>query len=240
MNMLAIFLAELLGTMILVLLGDGAVANVLLKKSKGEAGGWIIISAGWGFAVAIGVYAAGWVTGGHINPAVTLAMAVVGRTPWSAVPFYMMGQFAGAFIGATLVWVTYMPHWSLTTDGPSKLMCFCTKPQVRNDASNFLTEVIATAVLLLGVLAIFSPVTDIGWGMAPYATGILVFAIGLSLGGPTGYAINPARDLAPRLVHAILPIPNKGPTEWSYAYIPILGPFVGGVLGALLYQVLIP
>jgi glycerol uptake facilitator len=239
MSMLAIFLAELIGTLILVLLGNGSVANVLLKKSKGENGGWIIISAGWGFAVAMGVYIAGWVTGGHINPAVTLSMAVIGQTPWIAVPFYFLGQFTGAILGSFLVWLAYFPHWSLTPDGAAKLMCFCTKPQVRSDGANFLTEVIATAVLMLGVLGIFAPQADVGWGIAPYAVGILVFAIGLSLGGPTGYAINPARDLGPRIIHALLPIPDKGPTEWSYAYIPILGPFIGGILGALCFKAFI-
>ena len=231
-----IFLAELIGTMILVLLGDGVVANVLLKKSKGHDSGWIVITAGWGFAVAIAVYVAGWASGGHINPAVTLGLAAVGQLAWTQVPIYLAGQFAGGLLGAVLVWLAYLPHWSETPDPGAKLGVFCTAPAIRHWPSNLICEVIGTAVLLIGVLGILNEYNEISSGVGPYAVGILVFSIGLSLGGPTGYAINPARDLAPRLAHALLPIAGKGSSDWRYAWIPVVGPILGGVIGALLYQ----
>jgi glycerol uptake facilitator protein len=231
-----IFIAELIGTMILVLLGDGVVANVLLKKSKGHNGGWIVVAAGWGFAVAIAVYVAGWASGGHINPAVTVGLAAIGELPWTQVPTYLAGQFAGGFLGAVLVWLAYLPHWSQTPDPGAKLAVFCTGPAIRHWPSNLICEVIGTAVLLIGVLGILNVNNDLGSGVGPYAVGILVFGIGLSLGGPTGYAINPARDLAPRLAHALLPIAGKGSSDWRYAWIPIVGPILGGLIGALLYQ----
>lgn len=231
-----IFLAELIGTMILILLGDGVVANVLLSKSKGENSGWIVITAGWGFAVAIGVYAAGFISGAHINPAVTLGFAAVGITPWSQVPSYLAGEFVGAFIGAILVWLTYLPHWEVTANADLKLAVFSTGPAIRNYSLNLLTEIIGTFMLLLGVLGIFNANNGIGSGLGPYAVGILVFGIGLSLGGPTGYAINPARDLGPRIAHAILPIPGKRDPDWGYAWVPVVGPIIGGILGAIVYQ----
>ncbi len=236
---MSIFLGELIGTLLLVLLGNGVVACALLHQSKGEKGGWIVITAGWGFAVAIAVYAVGWISGGHLNPAVTLGLATAGITPLHAVPFYLAGQMIGAMIGAWLVWISYYPHWHATHDPKLKLMCFCTHPAIRKPFSNFLTEVIATAVLIIGILGIFNVHNGIGSGVGPYAVGILIFSIGLSLGGPTGFAINPARDLGPRLMHAWLPIAGKGNSEWSYAWIPIAGPLVGGVLGAIFYQFLI-
>ena len=230
-----IFVAELIGTMILILLGDGVVANVTLAKSKGHASGWIVIAAGWGFAVAMAVYVAGWASGGHVNPAVTVALAAVGELPPAQVPLYLAGQFLGAFIGAVLVWLAYLPHWSETPDRVGKLGIFCTVPAIRRPAANLICEVIGTAVLLIGVLGILNEYNEIASGVGPYAVGILVFSIGLSLGGPTGYAINPARDLAPRLAHALLPIAGKGGSDWRYAWIPVVGPVVGGVVGAFLY-----
>lgn len=237
-----IFIGELIGTMILVLLGDGVVANVLLNKSKGQGGGgggaWIVITAGWGFAVAIAVYTTGWASGAHINPAVTLGLASIGATSWANVPIYLIGQFIGAFIGGVLVWLTYMPHWAETSDSGLKLAVFSTGPAIRNTGLNLLTEIIGTAMLLIGVLGIFNANNGLGSGVGPYAVGILVFSIGLSLGGPTGYAINPARDLGPRIAHFLLPIAGKGDSDWGYSWIPVVGPIIGGIIGAVLYNVL--
>lgn len=233
---MSIFLGELIGTLLLILLGNGVVANVLLRQSKGEKSGWIVITAGWGFAVAIAVYTVGWISGGHLNPAVTLGFWIAGKTAFAEIPFYILGQMLGAMLGAYLVWVSYYPHWKLTEDPNLKLLCFCTKPAVRNVYSNFIVEVIATAVLLIGILGIFNIHNGIGSGMGPYAVGILIFSIGLSLGGPTGFAINPARDLGPRIMHAWIPIPGKGDSDWGYSWIPILAPLMGGVLGAVIYQ----
>jgi glycerol uptake facilitator protein len=233
-----IFIGELIGTMLLVLLGDGVVANVALAKSKGQGSGWIVISAGWGFAVAIGVYVAGWASGAHINPAVTVGMVAIGEVAVAKVPIYLAGQFLGAFLGAVLVWLAYLPHWSPTADRTTKLGVFCTVPAIRHAPSNLICEIIGTAVLLVGVLGINNVNNGLAGGVGPYAVGILVFAIGLSLGGPTGYAVNPARDLAPRLAHALLPISGKGGSDWSYAWIPVVGPIVGSVIGAVLYHVL--
>jgi len=233
-----IFIAELIGTMVLVLLGDGVVANVTLAKSKGHGSGWIVIAAGWGFAVAMAVYVAGWASGGHVNPAVTIALAAVGKLPLAQVPVYLAGQFLGAFLGAVLVWLAYLPHWSETADPGGKLGIFCTIPAIRSPAANLLCEIIGTAVLLIGVLGILNEYNEIASGVGPYAVGILVFSIGLSLGGPTGYAINPARDLAPRLAHALLPIAGKGGSDWPYAWVPVVGSILGGTVGALVYTLL--
>ena len=231
-----VFLAELIGTMVLVLLGDGVCANVLLKKSKGENSGWIVIATGWGFAVAMAVYIAGWISGGHINPAVTIGFIAVGKfTLKESIP-YFTGQFTGAFLGGVIVWLAYMPHWKVTEDADKKLSVFCTMPAIRNYKLNLLTEIIGTAMLLMGVLGIFNVHNGIGSGIGPYLVGLLVFSIGLSLGGPTGYAINPARDLGPRLAHAVLPIPGKRDSDWSYAWVPFIGPIIGCLIGAFLYQ----
>jgi glycerol uptake facilitator protein len=234
------YLGEFVGTLILILLGDGVVANVLLRNSKGEHSGWIVITLGWGMAVAIAVYAVAAVSGAHINPAVTVGLASVGILPWAQVPGYIIAQLLGAFVGAVLVWLTYYDHWKETDDPTLKLGVFSTIPQIRNTVPNFITEVIGTAMLLFGVLAILgatAPFAQAGI-IVPLLVGFLVLAIGLSLGGPTGYAINPARDLGPRIAHAVLPIPGKGDSDWSYSWIPIVAPLVGGIIGAVLYSLL--
>lgn len=235
------FFAEVLGTMLLVVLGDGVVANVVLNKTKGQNGGWIVITAGWAFGVTVAVYAVGSFSGAHLNPAVTIAMASLGKLAWGAVPVYILGQMIGAFLGATLVWVAYLPHWPATDAKGSKLAVFCTAPAIRSTPANLATEIIGTFVLVLGVLVILTPRNlnpQHGWdaGFGPFLVGILVWAIGLSLGGPTGYAINPARDLGPRIAHAVLPIAGKGKSDWDYAWIPVAGPIIGGLIAALLYR----
>ena len=239
------YLAELIGTLLLVLLGDGVVANVVLNKTKGHNGGWIVITAGWAMAVTVAVYCTVAVSGAHLNPAVTLGLAAIGKFEGALVPGYLAAQVAGAFLGAVLVWLSYLPHWKETKDAGAKLAVFATGPAVRHLVGNLLTEIIGSAVLVLGVLAILSPVNmvpDSGFdkGFAPALVGVLVWAIGLSLGGPTGYAINPARDLGPRLAHFVLPIPGKGHSDWGYAWIPVVGPILGGVIGAVIYKSLWP
>jgi glycerol uptake facilitator protein len=233
---LSIIGAETIGTAILILLGDGVVAAVLLAKSKAENSGWIVIAFGWGMAVALAVYAVGQFSGAHINPAVTMGLAAIGETPWEDVPKYLAGEFLGAFIGATLVWLAYHDHFGETEDPGLKLSVFSTAPAIRNYPLNLLTEIIGTFMLLFGVLTITGNEAPTATGLVPLLIGLLVFAIGLSLGGPTGYAINPARDLGPRIIHAILPIAGKGPSDWAYAWVPVVGPLIGGVLGALAYD----
>jgi glycerol uptake facilitator protein len=230
-----VFTAELVGTTLLILLGDGVVAGVLLNKSKAEKSGWIVITTGWGLAVAIAVYAVGRISGAHINPAVTLALAVTGKLAWPLVPQYLGGQMLGAFLGAVLVWLAYLPHWRETPDHDIKLGVFSTAPAIRNAPANLLIEAIGTFVLVFGVLAIGANNAATQTGLTPLLVGFLVWSIGLSLGGPTGYAINPARDLAPRIAHAILPIPNKGGSDWDYSWVPVVGPISGGIIGALAY-----
>jgi len=243
------YIAEAAGTMILILLGDGVVANVVLARSKGRDSGWIVITVGWGVAVTIAVYSVGRISGAHLNPAVTIALATIGSFPWADVPGYIAAQMSGAFIGAVLVWLTYLLHWRVTEDAAAKLAVFCTGPAIRHPIANVVTEAIATGMLLFGVLAIGANAE--GWAQAgevdlsqvfsralqPLLVGILVLGIGLSLGGPTGYAINPARDLGPRVAHALLPIPGKGASDWAYAWIPVVAPVVGGIAGAALYTV---
>lgn len=228
-----IFLAECLGTMLLILLGNGAVANVLLKESKGNQGGWIVITAGWSFAVALAIYACGWISDAHINPAVTIAFAAIGKIGWSLVPSYFAGQLLGAFVGALLVYATYYPHYKEETNMHRIRMTFCTEPALYRPFWNLITEVVATSVLVFSVLAIIDEHNQVSGGIAPYMIGIVVFAIGLSLGGPTGYAINPARDLAPRFAHSLLY--SFSASEWRYAWVPLVGPIVGALLGAFLY-----
>jgi glycerol uptake facilitator protein len=244
-----IFTAELIGTAILILFGDGVVAGVLLASSKAQNAGWIVITFGWGMAVAMAVYAVGQFSGAHLNPAVTIGFAVTDVTPWDDVPEYLAGEFAGAFIGAVLVFLSYAAHWRETEDPGLKLAVFSTGPAIRNTWANIVTEIVGTFILVFGVLALvghFSEdvigdealTTAMGSSFVPLLVGLLVFAIGLSLGGPTGYAINPARDLSPRIAHAILPIPGKGTSDWAYAWIPVVAPIAGGVLGAVTYQAL--
>lgn len=228
------YLAEFFGTMLLILLGDGVVAGVLLKGSKAENAGWLTIVVAWGLAVTLAIYAVGQFSGAHLNPAVTLGLALSGSFAWDQVAGYCVAQMAGAFAGAVLVWLHYLPHWKNTVPADLKLAVFATGPAVRSSLNNLLSEVIATAVLILGLL--FIGANRFADGLNPLIVGVLIISIGLSLGGTTGFAINPARDLGPRIAHAILPIPGKGSSDWSYAWIPVLGPLVGSVLGVLVYQ----
>lgn len=230
------FWAELTGTALLIVLGDGVVAGVLLRGSKSENAGWIVITVGWALAVAFAVYAVGSISGGHCNPAVTLALASVGEFAWPKVPAYLAAQLLGAFLGATLVWLHYLPHWRATPDPASKLAVFCTAPALRHAPANFLSEALGSFILLFGLTAIGAH--RFAEGLGPLVVGALVLAIGLSLGGTTGYAINPARDLGPRLAHALLPIAGKGGSDWSYAWIPALAPIVGAVAGAFAHRAL--
>lgn len=233
---LDVYVAEFIGTMLLIIFGDGAVATAVLKKSKGGNGGWITITAGWGLGVAIAVYVTGWISGGHINPAVTIAQASTGMFSWSLVPGYILAQIAGAFVGAVLVYLAYRDHFKETEDPVVKLSVFSTGPQIRNFVSNFITEAIGTAILVICVLGVTNENNQIG-ALGALIVGLVVWVIGLSLGGPTGYAINPARDLGPRIAHALLPIKNKGSSDWSYGLVvPIFGPIVGGIIGAWIYR----
>lgn len=231
------FLAEFLGTALLILLGDGVVAGVVLKDTKNENSGWIVITVGWALAVTFAIYAVGHISGAHLNPAVTLALAATGQFPWSKVGTYLSAQMLGAMLGAALVWLHYLPHWSRTTDSGAKLAVFCTGPAIRHTTSNLISEFIGTFVLLFGLSAL--GVNHFSEGLNPLAVGALVLAIGVSLGGTTGYAINPARDLGPRLMHALLPIPGKGTSDWAYAWIPVVGPILGGICGASVYRALL-
>jgi glycerol uptake facilitator protein len=235
------FLAEVIGTMILVLLGNGVVANVVLSKTKGNSSGWIVIAFGWGLAVFVGAYSAAAISGAHLNPAVTIGLAVTqlvdGGTPdWGTVVSYIIAQFIGAFIGAVLVWLQYLPHWAETEDGGAKLACFSTGPAIRNTGANLISEIIGTFILMLGILAIPTLVSETLPG--PWVVGFLVVGIGLSLGGSTGYAINPARDLGPRIAHMVLPIPKKGDSDLGYAWIPVVGPVIGAIIAAVMYALL--
>jgi glycerol uptake facilitator protein len=236
------FFGEFMGTLVLILLGNGVVAGVLLKRSKAENSGWMVIATGWGFAVLCGVFTA-ILCGSqdaHLNPAITLAAAVQSGN-FSKLATYIPAQMLGAFAGATLVWLHYFPHWKITEDVEAKRATFCTAPAIRNPSANFISEVIGTAVLVFVVGAMSSKLvlsTGPAAGFSPYLVGCLVWSIGLSLGGTTGYAINPARDLGPRIAHATLPIAGKGDSDWSYAYIPVLGPCAGGILAGLLLRAL--
>lgn len=240
------YLAEFIGTMILIILGDGVVAGVLLKNSKAENSGWIVITFGWAMAVTIAVYCVGQFSGAHINPAVTIGLAATGQFEWLLVPGYIIAQFLGAFVGGVIVWLAYLAHWGPTEDAGLKLGVFCTAPAYRATGPNLTTEIIGTAVLLFGVLGIGANAGAIGGdlssviatGLNPLLVGLLVLGIGLSLGGPTGYAINPARDLGPRIAHAILPVAGKGSNDWEYSWIPVVGPVIGGIVGAALFVLL--
>jgi glycerol uptake facilitator protein len=229
-----IFLGELLGTFLLILLGDGVVANVLLNRTKGNNGGWIVITFGWAIAVFVGVFVASKLSGAHLNPAVSIALAVADKIEWNLVPEYIAGQMAGAMLGATAVWLAYYQHFHATEDKIVKISVFCTGPAINGTAFNMLTEAIGTFVLLIGVFMIIAPSSSLG-ALDALPVALLVLGIGLSLGGPTGYAINPARDLGPRIMHAILPMGVKGHSDWRYAWIPVVGPILGAVLAALVY-----
>ncbi|QQT04639.1 aquaporin family protein [Streptococcus dysgalactiae] len=231
------FIGELLGTFILVLLGDGVVSACILNKTKAQNSGWIAIVLGWGIAVTVAVYISGFMSGAHLNPAVTLAMAAIGSLPWSQVVTYLVAQFLGAMLGALVLYLHYYPHWKETKDAGTILACFSTGPAIRHTWSNLFGEALGTAVLVITVMAIDPNKVAAGFG--PIIVGFVVMAVGFSLGATTGYAINPARDLGPRIMHALLPIPNKGDSDWSYAWIPVLGPILGGVAGALIYQVIL-
>jgi glycerol uptake facilitator protein len=236
------FLGELMGTLVLILLGDGVVANVLLKKSKGENSGWIVIATGWGMAVVAGIFTAiaFGSPGAHINPAITLAVALLSGN-WSNVALFWSAQVLGAFAGASLVWMAYLPHWKPTPDTGAKLAIFCTAPAIRNLPANLLTELIATTCLIVvgfsfGSKAVSSNGLPAGFG--PWLWGVLVWSLGLSLGGPTGYAMNPARDFGPRIAHAILPIGDKRNSDWGYALVPILGPLIAGGVGSAIIKLM--
>jgi glycerol uptake facilitator protein len=236
-----IFIAELLGTMLLIIFGDGVVANVVLSKTKGQNSGWIVIATGWAMAVIIGVYAVAGYSGAHINPAVTIGLLSIGKLTVGKAIIYIAGQFVGAFLGGVIVFLAYYQHFGVTEDKGLKLAVFCTGPAIRNPGWNLLTEIIGTFTLVFGVLSMLSTrnlveKTGFAPGLAPFIVGLLVWGIGLSLGGPTGYAINPARDLGPRISHAVLPIPGKGSSDWGYSWIPVVGPIIGGIIGALVYQ----
>ncbi|HFR5303185.1 MIP/aquaporin family protein [Streptococcus equi] len=231
------FIGELLGTFILVLLGDGVVSACVLNKTKAQNSGWIAIVLGWGIAVTVAVYVSGFMSGAHLNPAVTLAMAAIGSLPWSQVVTYLLAQFLGAMLGALVLYWHYYPHWKETKEAGTILACFSTGPAIRHTWSNLFGEALGTAVLVITVMAI-GP-NEVAAGFGPVIVGFVVMAVGFSLGATTGYAINPARDLGPRLMHALLPIPNKGDSDWSYAWIPVLGPILGGVAGALIYQMIL-
>ncbi|WP_028402508.1 MIP/aquaporin family protein [Ectobacillus panaciterrae] len=230
------FLGELIGTMVLIILGGGVCAGVTLKKSLAQNAGWMVVTMGWGLAVAVGAYAVGSISGAHLNPAVTLALAFNGSFPWEQVPSYIAAQMIGAFLGAVVVFLHYLPHWKETEDAGAKLGVFATGPAIYHPFANLLSEIIGTFILVFGILAIgANKFTD---GLNPFIVGFLVVSIGLSLGGTTGYAINPARDLGPRLAHFFLPIPRKGNSNWKYAWIPVVGPVLGGSLGGMFYHVI--
>lgn len=230
-------LGEFLGTMILILLGDGVVAGVLLKHSKGENAGWLAITAGWAFAVVCGIFtAAAFGAPGDLNPAVTAGRMAIGAVPVNEAMVLMGAQLAGAFVGAILVWIHYLPHWAETAEPDFKLGIFCTIPAIRQPVGNFISEVIGTFVLVFVAAALVK--ANAATGLTPYLVGILVWGIGLSLGGTTGYAINPARDLGPRIAHFLLPIPGKRDSDWGYAWVPVLGPLVGGVIAARAFTLL--
>jgi glycerol uptake facilitator protein len=242
--MMSQFVGEVLGTMVLILLGDGVNAGVLLNKSKSQNSGWIVITAGWAFAVMCGVFVAQAAGSpqADLNPAVTLAKMIRGGTTINDGIIRIIGEFIGAFLGAVLVWLDYILHWPVTDDQGIKLGIFCTGPAIRNLGSNVVSEIINTFVLVFVIFAIFSKAAtgDTGpvSGLGPYLVASLVWGIGLSLGGMTGYPINPARDLGPRIAHAVLPIPGKGASDWGYAWVPVVGPFIGGAVAAVVAMAL--
>ena len=232
------FLSELLGTMFLILLGNGVVANVLLAKTKGNNAGLLTITFGWAIAVFVGVFIASHGSKAHLNPAITIAFAAFSDFPWADVPAYIAGQFLGAFIGSTLVWITYKQHYDETTDASLIQATFCNSPAIKSTMHNLITEIIGTFVLVGGVLFMTSSASSLG-SLNALPVALLVLGIGVSLGGPTGYAINPARDLGPRIMHAILPIKNKGNSSWAYSWIPVVGPIIGAMLATVLFKLVL-
>lgn len=230
------YVAEFIGTMILISFGGGIVAGANLKNSNAENAGWVTICLAWGMAVTFAIFAVGEISGAHINPAVTLGFAIVGDFPWSDVPGYILGQVLGAMTGATVVWIFYKAHWKKTENPTVKLAVFCTSGAERSFPNNFVNELIATFFLMFGLS--FIGVYSFSDGLNPIVVGTLITAIGFSFGGTTGFAINPARDFGPRLMHAILPIEGKGTSDWAYSWIPILGPIIGGMTGTLFYKAL--
>jgi glycerol uptake facilitator protein len=224
------YYAEFFGTALLILLGDGVVANVLLSKTKGHDSGLIVIAFGWAFAVGIPAYIFGTSSGASFNPALTLALAAIGKLSWSVVPGYILAEMLGGILGGVLVWLMYFPHWGVTTDKAAKLAVFCTGPAIKHTPSNFLSEFIGTFVLVFSLLGVAQTKSAPGFG--PLIAAFVILVIGLCLGGTTGYAINPARDLGPRIAHAILPIAGKGDSDWGYAWIPVIAPICGGICGA--------
>lgn len=234
-GIMSLFFGELVGTFLLILLGNGVVANVVLGRTKGNSSGWIVITFGWAIAVFTAVYVSARSSGAHLNPAVTLGLAYLDKAPWEDVPIYILAQILGAMLGAFFVWVTYYQHFKVTEDTGSKLAVFATGPAISNPVNNLLTEVIGSFVLVFGVLHIVAPANSLG-ALDALPVALLVLGIGLSLGGPTGYAINPARDLGPRIMHAILPMGTKGSSEWGYSWIPIIGPMIGALLAAMVFK----
>lgn len=234
--MLSLFLAEFIGTLILILLGNGVVANVLLKDSKGNGGGWIVITTGWAFAILVAVYVTGAISGAHLNPALSLAFALTGRLPMAQLPVYVIAQMLGAISGAVLVYVMYKQHYDATEDQGLILATFSTGPAIRNKFWNTVSETVATATLVFAILGVTDARNALG-SMGSYMVAMIIWSMGLSLGGPTGYALNPARDLGPRIAHHILPIKNKGTSDWDYALVPVIGPIIGALLGVILYGI---
>ncbi|MBW7892090.1 MAG: aquaporin family protein [Chitinophagaceae bacterium] len=232
------FIAEITGTALLIILGGGVVANVVLDKTKGNKGGLISITFGWAIGVFVGVYATAAASGGHLNPAVTIGFAIEGSFPWSQVPAYILAQFIGAMLGAFIVWLSYRQHFDETQDADSKLAVFCTAPAIRNGFYNTITELVGTFVLVLGAMLLSKPDMKLG-ALDALPIALVVLGIGLSLGGPTGYAINPARDLGPRIMHALLPIKNKRDSDWSYSWVPVVGPVLGAALAGLVFKFLL-
>jgi glycerol uptake facilitator protein len=223
------FIAEFIGTMFILLFGNGVVANVLLAKSKGNNSGWIVITFGWAIGVFVGVFSSATVSGAHLNPAITIALASVGKFDWANVPLYILAQLLGAMTGSLLMWVAYKKHFDETNDADAMLAVFCTGPAIKNSFFNVLTEIIGTFILMLGVLFIAAPQNSLG-ALDALPVALLVLGLGLSFGGPTGYAINPARDLGPRIMHFILPIKNKRDSDWSYSWVPVVGPIIGALI----------
>jgi glycerol uptake facilitator protein len=226
------FLGEVVGTAVLILFGDGVVAGVLLNRSKAQNAGWVVITFAWGLGVYMGVLTSLAVSDGvaHLNPAVTVGLAAIDAAEWGDVPLLIAGQFLGAAIGATLVWLAYLPHWEQTDDPGLKLAVFSTGPAIRNVPANLITEIIGTFILVFGILALGPAIDAVGLALA---VALLVVVIGMSLGGPTGYAINPARDLGPRIMHFVLPIAGKGDSDWGYSWVPVVGPIIGGLVDGL-------